>query len=450
MRALFPFLLPSPLPSLLLYFLLVQSCTHKSSKEQELIAQSRRLAFIYQDIKQPTLSLHAQTSFQNYLTYSLTHNPKVKAAYFDWVATVENITIARSLEQPQLTFELDIQKVITSLMPGVLQELPGPGKLGLRALIETKESESKFFMFQTSLLQAAYELKRVYYEIGFVNEQIEINQKLLQLQQALTQFLRAQNRVDKSSLTELLQQQSTQEQLAVTLQNLLAMEIQLRIEWKGALGISPTAPNPPIPESIEYADSIAPPEDLIDLIRKNPRFRKVQADFEKAEEVIQLTYKNYISDFLFAPEVDLKQNPALWKLQFSMTLPIWQEKIRAEIDRAMAAMYSAHSRLAQEEIDLFLEYVQTSIELQIRTRNIRLLTDGLILNAQRSLDLAYAQNEVAQISFSELVNEQQRLLMLQIEERREKKEQQLILARLSLLLHAALPKSATSLDEIFE
>ena len=45
------------------------------------------------------------------------HQPQVAAAYYDWTASVERITVERSLPDPRLTFETYIADMVTSLMP---------------------------------------------------------------------------------------------------------------------------------------------------------------------------------------------------------------------------------------------------------------------------------------------------------------------------------------------
>ena len=64
-----------------------------------------------------------------FLAYALLNSPQVQAAYFDWAASVENITVTRSYPDPQLTFQAYIQDIVTSLMPGFAWSIPGPGKL---------------------------------------------------------------------------------------------------------------------------------------------------------------------------------------------------------------------------------------------------------------------------------------------------------------------------------
>ena len=58
--------------------------------------------------KPPLPTLTTNSSLSDFLTYALLNQPKVEAAYFDWLASVERITVQRSLPDPQITFQMDI------------------------------------------------------------------------------------------------------------------------------------------------------------------------------------------------------------------------------------------------------------------------------------------------------------------------------------------------------
>src|SRR3974390_925925 len=73
--------------------------------------------------------LTTNSTLADFLNFSLLNQPKVEAAYFDWLGSVERITVERSLPDPQLTFQMDIQEVVTSLLPGLMMSFPGFGKL---------------------------------------------------------------------------------------------------------------------------------------------------------------------------------------------------------------------------------------------------------------------------------------------------------------------------------
>jgi DNA-directed RNA polymerase subunit L len=100
--------------------------------------------------------LTASASLSNYLTYALLNQPKVEAAYYDWSASIERITQARSFPDPQFTFQMDIQNIVSSIMPGLMGTIPRPDKLRVGASIASAESRAKYFAFQSAVLESAF------------------------------------------------------------------------------------------------------------------------------------------------------------------------------------------------------------------------------------------------------------------------------------------------------
>ncbi len=111
--------------------------------------------------------LEATSPVREFLLYAILNQPQIEAAYFEWAASVERITVERSLPDPRLTFQADIADMVLSLMPGVMMDFPGAGKLKAAAAA-TAESEAKYFAFESSVLQTAFAFRKAYYQLKFL------------------------------------------------------------------------------------------------------------------------------------------------------------------------------------------------------------------------------------------------------------------------------------------
>jgi outer membrane protein TolC len=136
--------------------------------------QSVREAYRPDSQPRPLPVLTTHSSLEEFLRFAMLNQPRVEAAYFDWAASVERITRERSLPDPRLTFETDIQDAVMSLMPGLMLNFPGFVKLRQRADVAWAESQAKYAMFETAALQTAFELKRAYYRLYFLDEKIRV------------------------------------------------------------------------------------------------------------------------------------------------------------------------------------------------------------------------------------------------------------------------------------
>src|SRR5262249_44066351 len=143
-----------------------------------------------------------------------------EAAYYDWAASVERITTARSMPDPQLTFQMDIQSIVTSIMPGFMVNFPGAGKLRAAGAVASAGSEARDFTFQTRTLETIYDVKSVYYQLHFLEEKIRVNRETLVLLGDLEQLARAQNEVGKVTLQDVLRAQIEQDRLKTEVANL--------------------------------------------------------------------------------------------------------------------------------------------------------------------------------------------------------------------------------------
>lgn len=142
----------------------------KGEKEARHQAQTVAADYRPHGQKPPLPALNSDSSLSNYLAFAMLNQPKVEMAYYDWLASIERITQARSFPDPQFTFQMDIQNVVTSIMPGLMGTIPWPDKLRVGAQIASAESQAKYFAFQSAVLGSAFEVKRAYYRLYFLAE----------------------------------------------------------------------------------------------------------------------------------------------------------------------------------------------------------------------------------------------------------------------------------------
>src|SRR6266511_2697453 len=196
----------------------------------------------------PLPTLQTNASLGSFLAFAILNQPQIEAAYFDWAASVERITRERSLPDPRLTFESDISDVVMSLMPGLMMDFPGPGKLKVAANAAAAESEMKYFAFESSVLQTAFALKRSYYQLYFLNAKVGVNQQTLNLLADLEKLARTQNEVGKVTLQDVLRAQIEQERLTTEIVNLEDSRNPLLAQFKAALGLSSREATPSVPQ----------------------------------------------------------------------------------------------------------------------------------------------------------------------------------------------------------
>ncbi|MBL9205366.1 MAG: TolC family protein [Opitutaceae bacterium] len=388
-------------------------------------------------------TLDASASLSAFLTYAMLNQPRVEAAYYEYAAAVDRITLERSLPDPRLSLELDIQEVVTTVMPGLMSDLPWMRKLRLRADVASAESEAKYFAFEMAVLQAALDVKRPYYELYFLTDRLRVNGETLALLEQLEQIARTQVEAGKASLQDVLRAQIDQERLKTEIANLHDSRNPLLAKFKAALGLSSDEPSPPIPTQFETTPLDLTSEELFAAaLKNNPRLKAMEAEIRMAETGIRLARTSKLPDFNAGIEVDAKASPVMVRPTLAITLPIWRDKIAAEISSAQGLRRAAEARLSAEQIQLAVEFADKSFLYREATRTINLLIDSLLPKARQAFQVARSGYSAGKADFINVQEAQRTLLEFELAAVDARIRRELVLAEVSLLIAGITPSDA--------
>lgn len=390
----------------------------------------------------PTLDTNA--TLGAFLTYAMLNQPQVAAAYFDWAASVERITTARSFPDPQLTFQMDIQNLVTSIMPGLMGSIPWPSKLRVGADVASAESRAKYFNFQSAVLESAFAVKRAYYQCYFLAEKIRVNQETLSLLADLEKLAQAQNEVGKVTLQDVLRAQIEQDRLKNEIANLEDSRHSLQAQFKAALGLKVEDPTPPMPARFESTPLDLTSEKLFETaLAQNTRLQAMEAEVRAAEAAITLTRRARLPDFSLGLMADAQMSPTLYRPLGTVSLPIWRDKIAAQIAEAQANQRGSEARLSAEQIGLAVDFAERSFLYREATRNLTLLNDQLLPKARQSLEVARSGYLSGQIDFLNLADSQRTLLGFELERVEASARREITLAELSLIIKGMPPANSS-------
>ena len=390
----------------------------------------------------PLPELDANAGLSNYLQFAILTQPQVRAAYFDWAASVERITVERSPPDPKLTFQAYITDVLTSLMPGLMQDFPGPGKLKAAANVASAGSASKYFAFETAALKTAFAVKQAYCRLWFLGEKIRIQRETLNLLAGLEKSARAQNEAGRGTLQDVYRAQIEQDKLETEIANLEDSRRPLTAQFKAALGLARGQQDPALPARFETTPLDLSGDALLDTaFARNPRLKAMEADARMAEASIALARKSGTPDFSAGLQAEVYTPPFFWP-QASMSLPVWRDKIAAQIAAAQADKQAAEARLTAEQITVTVDFALKTYDYREATRELALLQDKLIPKAGKSLEIARAGYLAGQIDFFNLIDAGRTLLSFQLEEVEARARREIILADLSLSIAGIAPEGA--------
>ena len=392
-------------------------------------------------------NLSTNSPLKDFLLYAVLNQPQVEEAYYNWAAAVQRITVERSLPDPRLTFEADIGSMVMSLMPGLMFDLPAPGKLRAAGEVASAESEVAYQRFASAVLQATFDFKRAYYQLFFLDQRLRVNAETLALLGELEKVARVQNEVNRATLQDVLRAQIEQERLKTELANLEDSRNPLLADFKGALGLGHRDAVPPFPAKFESTPlDVTPPNLFEEALSRNPRLRAMEAEIRQADAAIRVAQRGRIPDVSLGIEADVKPSPWIWRPQVGVTLPIWRDKIAAQIAGAQASRRAAQARLSAEQITLAVQFAERAFTAREAERNVTLLRERLLPKAEESLKVARAGYTTARVAFIDLIDAERTLLGFQLAEVEALTQRELALAELSSLVLAQAPEAAPLLN----
>jgi outer membrane protein TolC len=177
-------------------------------------------------------------------------------------------------------------------------------------------------------------------------------------------------------------------------------------------------------------------------MERNPRLRQMEAEVRMAESGIKLARQSRLPDFNAGIEADFKAAPVMWRPSIGVTLPIWRDKIAAEIAAAQARKSAAQARLSAEQIQLAVEVAEKSFTCREAARNLELLRSVLLPKARQALEIARAAYSTGRTDFINLLDAQRSFLEFQLAEVDAMTRRELALAELSLLTAGIQPAGA--------
>jgi outer membrane protein TolC len=244
-------------------------------------------------------------------------------------------------------------------------------------------------------------------------------------------------------LQDVYRAQIEADRLKTEIANLEDSRHSLWAQFKAALGLTRDQPDPPLPVRFEATTLDLTPEQILDTaFARNPQLKAMEAEVRQAQASLDLAYKTKVPDFSLGLMADVKMSPVLYRPLATMTLPLWRDKIAAEIAAAQAGKRAAQARLTAAQINLTVDFAGKSFDYREVNRNLDLLQEQLIPKAQRSLEIARAAYLSGKTEFFNLIDAERSLLEFRLSEIEARTQRELVLSDLSLLIAGVPPANA--------
>lgn len=306
--------------------------------------------------------LTAESPLADFVRFAVLKHPQVEAAYADWRASVASIAPTRALPDPQLTFEADITDTLMTFMPGLMFDVMTPGKRRAMAQEMTATSDVARRALVATVLRTAADVRKAWIELAYATETGRLYGATIETAERAIALANIDYETGRGGMGSFEKQ--------IRLENIAAQHhahhaavservVAARARFKSALGLAPDDPDPAWPAAML---ALTPLPGRDELWRRasaaNAELGRMRAMVDMAVASVDVARRAGTPDFAVGAMADVKVNPVMIRPTATVTLPVWREKIRANIAAAQARHEAAVARVDAEQLNLAAELAQ--------------------------------------------------------------------------------------------
>ena len=285
---------------------------------------------------------------------------------------------------------------------GISQEIPYPGKLGLRSRIAATDADAARWSLEGTRLQLIAELKTMYFEYQFTARSLDIVRRNRELLDQFRQIAEARFSVGQAIQQDVLKAQLEISGLIERTTMLERQRDELRARINALL-----YRRQDVPLSADLAFTTLPlpldPAGLrADALQRYPALKRDEQQITKAQQQLSLARKEFLPDFGInvTAQQPVGGMPWMYGVDVMVTVPLfWQRKQRPMVAEAAAGLEAGRrmrdNTVARAEAQVTELYVNAA-----SARRLMDLYSGSILPQSRlTLESALASYQVGQAEF---------------------------------------------------
>ncbi|MFI5396029.1 MAG: TolC family protein [Candidatus Binatia bacterium] len=349
------------------------------------------------------------------VTYARRHNPEIRAAGAKWQAAQARPSQAGSLPDPMVDLAYHNESFdrfplgsndFTYLRLGASQEVPFPGKLGLKQQIARREAEQAGEEFRRMELDVVSRVKMAYADYAHLDELLDILHRSKALLEKFARTAETKYAVGQGIQQDVLKAQ-VERSLLIDRETTLEQRRQSQTALLNALlDRAPSAPLGTAEHPIERTLTRSIEELTAAAEAHAPELKSAESRVASGESTVALAKREYLPDFVVRAEYMHKA--ALlpeWEVGLGIKVPLYfTTKQRAGVEEAAASLAGARS-----ERDTATRAIQSRVKdlyarAQASERLIALYHTTVIPQAGLALESATSAYEVNKVDFLSLLN----------------------------------------------
>ncbi len=357
------------------------------------------------------------------ITEALENNPEIQAALRERDAASQRIAPAEALDDPVL--EAGVinaplasspfnREDMTMKMIGLSQNLPYPGKRGLRRDVAAKDAEAIGYGYQETVNRVARDIKIAYFDLGLTLARTGLVEKNKLILERFLQIAKGRYEAGRANQADVLKAQTQVSRMVDELLRLARERPTIEAELIRALGRSVHVAAP-VPAPPQLHEEILSLESLRETtLTQRPRLLALQSLIARNEKALDLARRNYYPDFSARLSYGQRDNMLdgtkrddMVSLTMAINLPVWREnKLTPRVAEALALRDQVQSLYQAQRNEITANLRQQMATVEQSLKSAQLYQTTILPQAQLTVESALSAYRVNRVDFLTLLDSQ--------------------------------------------
>jgi outer membrane protein TolC len=385
---------------------------------------------------------------------ALQNNPEMQAAQQRWLAAQQRDPQVTSLEDPMFSYTRWLSTPETRVGPqenvfALSQRIPFPGKLGLMGDMATEDAVAAGERHGATRRDVVFGVKKAYYDLYWVDQSLRILDEYLSLLQDFNRVAEQQYATGMGIQANVLKSQ-------VEISSVLERKLKFNRLREGAVARINALLNRPAKAPLGVAMDVETarieiPESLFvqKAIAERQELRVSEAMIRKGEFMKDLARKEYLpnislgASYITIPRVSSTFSDAgkdAYSIMVGINLPIQFGRRGAAVEEAEATLLASRLSYKNVENNVRAEVSDLHFQLQSTAQTLDLYEEGLLLQAESSLESALSAYRTGKLDFLNLLDSERMLLQTNLTYVKERSNYEKVVAAIERSVGGELPR----------
>jgi outer membrane protein TolC len=357
------------------------------------------------------------------------NNPEIEAARRRWQAALNRPAQVSTLPDPMLSYSRWLESVETRVGPQenvfmLSQRIPFPGKLGLQGRMAEQDAVAQGMQYEATRRDVIYKIKTAYYDLYWIDRSLQILDDYQSLLHDFTRVAEQQYTTGVGIQANVLKSQ-------VEISSIMERQLGFAKMRQGVVARINALLNRPTDSPLGVATEIDTSRFGISdslLIRlalsERQELQATEAMIRKSQYMKSLAKREYLPDFnlqgsyISIPKAstnmfsDAGKDP--YSVMVGVNLPIWLGRRNAAVNEAEETIVANQRSYENLANNVKAEIVDFYFQIETTGKTLDLYEQGLIAQAESSLQSALAAYRTGRLDFLNLLDAERMLLQFNL------------------------------------